>query len=80
MDVAAATAKNLASQDHDEVPVGPQVSVFRFTEEHYTMMQARLDYLTASVDEFHEAYNTRLDHFNGRLTKLFSSFNTMMFN
>ena len=47
----AATAGYRPGQDHDEDPVGPQMSAFRFTEEHYNMMQARLDSLTGTVNE-----------------------------
>ena len=80
LDAATAAAGYRPGQDHDEDPVGPQTSAFRFTEEHYNMMQARLDSLTGAVDEFRGAANTRFDHFDARLTELSSSFNTMALN
>ena len=65
LEATAAAAGYRAGQDHDEVPVGPRASAFRLTEEHYTMMQDRLDSLTASVDELRGAYSTHFDHFDG---------------
>ena len=65
-------------QDHDADPSGPQTGTFRFPEEHYNMMQARLDSLTGTVDELCGASNTHFAHFDARLTELSSSsFNTM---
>ena len=79
-DAAAAAAGYRPGQDHDADPSGPQTGTFRFTEEHYNMMQARLDSLTGTVDELRSAANTRFDHFDARLTELSSSFNTMALN
>ena len=59
-------------QDHDADPSGTQSGTFRFTEEHYNMMQSRLDLLTGTVDELHGATNTRFDHFDARLIELSS--------
>ena len=80
LDAAATAAGYGAGQDHDDVPIGPQASAFQFTEEHYNMMQARLDSLTVSVDELRGASNARFDHFDISLTELSSSFNTMALN